>query len=597
MAVRIPRPLTAIPALVAALSLAQPAAADGTSNAAISIERGAHIPAQLTDADRAFYREVFNQLDAENWGQVQYLLSQRPDGPLTQLALAEYYLAPNSPRIELSDLNTWLAKGRELPQAGQIGRLALKRGLERAPDLPSQQRLVYVRGPALRTRPRGVGDGTMPDSIAEAINDRIVNDDPGGARQLLDGVDATLSPAARAEWRQRVAWSHYIENDDQTALALARRVADNGAGPWVAEGWWVAGLAAWRLDNCELAADGFTRAAGTAQNIELRAAAHYWAARAFTRCRQPGEAAPALRRAAGYSDTLYGMLAAERLGMRLPQLASAAKFSPADWNTLQDDPNVRTAVALVEIGREGLADEVLRHQAEIGDAREYQPLARLARTLGLAGTQLAMSTRVPAGADPDPSTRFPVTRWAPVDGWRVDPALAYAHTLQESRFQPGAVSPAGAVGLMQITPITARQHAGLGLGQNTAALKDPATNMSYGQKNLEMLRDSRGTQGLLPKIMAAYNAGLSPITRWNTEINDKGDPLLWMESIPYFETRSYVAIVTRNYWMYQRQQNRDSDSREAYAQNLWPRFPGVAGTDAVAQHGHEVLSDTIRSGG
>ena len=52
--------------------------------------------------------------------------------------------------------------------------------------------------------------------------------------------------------------------------------------------------------------------------------------------------------------------------------------------------------------------------------------------------------------------------------------------------------------------------------------------------------------------MAAYNAGLSPITRWNTEIRDGGDPLLWMESIPYWETRGYVSIVMRNYWMYER---------------------------------------------
>ncbi len=96
---------------------------------------------------------------------------------------------------------------------------------------------------------------------------------------------------------------------------------------------------------------------------------------------------------------------------------------------------------------------------------------------------------------------------------------------------------------MQIMPVTARQHAGLGLGQSTASLQDPATNMSYGQKHLEMLRDASGTQGLLPKIMAAYNAGLSPVQRWNTEINAQGDPLLWMESIPYWETRGYVAIV------------------------------------------------------
>ena len=104
---------------------------------------------------------------------------------------------------------------------------------------------------------------------------------------------------------------------------------------------------------------------------------------------------------------------------------------------------------------------------------------------------------------------------------------------------------------------------------------DPRVNLAFGQRNLEMLRDSPATGGTLPKIMAAYNAGLTPVTRWNYEINDQGDPLLWMESIPYWETRSYVAIVMRNYWMYERQAQALSASRAALAQNAWPMFPGA----------------------
>ena len=73
--------------------------------------------------------------------------------------------------------------------------------------------------------------------------------------------------------------------------------------------------------------------------------------------------------------------------------------------------------------------------------------------------------------------------------------------------------------------------------------------------------------------MAAYNAGLTPVTRWNSEVRDGGDPLTWMESIPYWETRSYVNIVMRNYWMYLRQADSPAASREALAQNLWPQFP------------------------
>ena len=56
-------------------------------------------------------------------------------------------------------------------------------------------------------------------------------------------------------------------------------------------------------------------------------------------------------------------------------------------------------------------------------------------------------------------------------------------------------------------------------------------------------------------------------------MNDQKDPLLYMESIPYWETRSYVATVMRNYWMYERQADAASSSRHELAENAWPMFP------------------------
>ena len=114
-------------------------------------------------------------------------------------------------------------------------------------------------------------------------------------------------------------------------------------------------------------------------------------------------------------------------------------------------------------------------------------------------------------------------------------------------------------------------------------------NLAFGQRHLEMLRDSAGTQGLLPKVIAAYNAGLAPITRWNTEIRDKGDPLLWIESVPYWETRGYVNIVLKNYWMYERQAGGASESRIALTQAMWPTFPNLTGSQAVRMASNGVL--------
>ncbi|MEZ5736263.1 MAG: lytic transglycosylase domain-containing protein [Novosphingobium sp.] len=551
-------------------------------------ERSA-VPTLLSGSEREYYRDIFAAIDRQDWSRVEELFAQKEDGPLHQVALAEYYLDARSPRIELERLNSWLAMGTDLPMSAQIGRLAVKRGAETLPSIPDEQRFARLPAMSKRVRPRSIDDGTMPANIASGILERIKNDDPGGARQLLDGIDAVLSDAARAEWRQRVAWSYYIENDDASSYQLAQ-LAAQGSGAWVAEGWWTAGLAAWRLGDCQGAADAFGRAAGRAENPELSAAGYYWQSRAYVRCGLPEKATEPLRGAARLDETLYGMLAAEQLGLKLPEQHAEADFTQSDWQRLRNVGNVRVAVELAEIGQDGLADEVLRHQAGIGDPDLFRSLTRLARDLGLPSTQLWMAYHAPYGSRPEPATRFPTPKWTPVGGWKVDPALVYAHALQESVFNATIVSPAGARGLMQIMPATARQHAAaIGVSGSASDLNKPEVNLAFGQRHLDMLRDASGSQGLLPKVMAAYNAGLAPVIRWNTEVHDDGDPLLWIESIPYWETRGYVNIVLRNYWMYERQAGGPSESRVALAQGMWPTFPGLAGSGGVRMASNGVI--------
>ncbi|MEM7779074.1 MAG: lytic transglycosylase domain-containing protein [Pseudomonadota bacterium] len=538
-----------------------------------SAQATSEVPEVLSEREREHYRDLFAAIDREEWDRVTDLLENQEDSVLHQVALAEYYTHAKSPRVAAEQLSDWFELGVDLPQTEQLGRMGSNRGLDRLPTFPRAQSFNRQAAAPKRILPRRVDDGTITPAEREAVIELIVNDDPIGAHALINELDPKLSPEARAEMRRRVAWSYYIENDDANAFMLADSISD-GAGPWVAEGEWVAGLSAWRLGFCALSGEAFARAAQQSSNVELTAAAHYWAHRALVRCREPGLANDHLIAAAQYDETLYGMLAIDQLGIDIPAEAPAQRFTSADWRAIADRPNVRVAAALAEIGRPALADEVLRHEARIGRAYDYEALARFAREIGLPSTQLFMAHYAPYGVQSDPALRFPVARWEPANGWRVDPALAFAHALQESNFRARAVSPANARGLMQIMPGTARDHnRRLNLGASYADLNDPEVNLAYGQRHLEMLRDHSATQGLLPKIMAAYNAGLSPVSRWNTEINDQGDPLLWMESIPYWETRGYVAIVMRNYWMYERAAGTTSPSRRALAQGQWPTFP------------------------
>ena len=126
---------------------------------------------------------------------------------------------------------------------------------------------------------------------------------------------------------------------------------------------------------------------------------------------------------------------------------------------------------------------------------------------------------------------------------RLELLLAVAR--QESRFSPGVASPVGAVGLLQLMPTTAAEVAGEEL--STDDLKDPGRNAVLGARYLTGLLER--WQGNPWLTVASYNAGPGAAGSWlSAELND--DPELWVERIPYPETRIYTKKVLGNVWAY-----------------------------------------------
>jgi soluble lytic murein transglycosylase len=133
--------------------------------------------------------------------------------------------------------------------------------------------------------------------------------------------------------------------------------------------------------------------------------------------------------------------------------------------------------------------------------------------------------------------------------------LVHAIARQESQFAANAISHAGARGLMQLMPGTAREEANrAGIQYMSASLiEDPAYNVRLGSNHIERLL--RYYDGSYPLAIAAYNAGPGNVNRW---LRENGDPrtgavdwLQWIEQIGFYETKNYVQRVIENAVVYE----------------------------------------------
>ena len=549
------------------------------------------VPLQLSLADRQAYGQVFRDIDAGRYAKAETGLAAIGPGLLSETARALLMISHGTARLSRTELSDWLAANRDLPQAPRIAQIAERMPAPDASPLPILVLARPFRTVAYTARP----DLDPADiSFINAVKPLLVADRNAAAEEHWRAVQGSLSNGVRTEWAQRIGWSYYGQNDNIAAMRMGQEAAKglSGPGQYAALGAWGAGLAAFRTGKFDVAAKAFDSVAMKSPAGDLAAGAAYWASRAWLAAGNPELVAPRLEVATRTPNNFYGLLARRALGLAPVQDWAEPDFITADWNVLKALPGARRAAALIEIGQIGLGDRELRFLAQTAPQTAYPALLRLAARLNLPATQYSLAVRPPIGIEAPLSARYPAPDWVPARGWRVDRGLVFAHALQESTFVTTATSRTGAKGIMQLMPGTAKQVKG---GINGAAevvgdLADPAFNIEVGQTYLEALRDMSYTQGLLPKVVAAYNAGPGSVQRWNATLDDRGDPLLFIESIPFKETRHYVEVVLRNLWMYQLRDGTPATSMDALASGLWPRFPGMPGAPGIKRAAMPVVT-------
>jgi soluble lytic murein transglycosylase len=559
--------LSAVPATAYAQALpADPVTPEITTTAPTTI-MPKPVPAIAVPND---WRGVFDAIDAGQWASAQAGIASLPPSVLAPLAKAELYTAKGSPTVDLNSLLALLAEAPELPQAAQLAAMAKTRGATVPPTYIVPRATVNLGSAPVRYKVRPVSGDPVADQLRPIIDGFVKADDATNAEMQLITYGPNLSIDGRAEAGQRVAFIYYILGYDLDARRVADTWRQGASGDWAAQAAWVSALASWRMSDFNAASQAFQQAAANTTQRELRAGGLYWAARCEQAAGRPRSVTPLLRQAAVSAESFYGLLARESLGMdtKLPADPHLSYDPP-----IEQYPNVQRAIELMRIGEPSLAEELVRYQAKIGQPSEHHALIQLAKKLDMPAAQLWLANNGQPGARSDAADRYPNPSWRPLNGWRVDPALAFGHIVQESSFRRTVVSGAGAVGLMQVLPDTAQMISrNYAVPYTRAALNDPTYNLEYGQSFIEMMRRNSGTAGQLPRVIASYNAGPLPVARWAT-INDKGDPLLWIESIPYWETRYYVPSVMRNMWVYQGLNREATPTLKDMAQHRWPAFP------------------------
>lgn len=276
----------------------------------------------------------------------------------------------------------------------------------------------------------------------------------------------------------------------------------------------------------------------------------YWRARGLEALGDPQAALAEYRLAAKERD-FYGFNAADRIGADYSLASQTAPIGKADLDRLAGSPPFQIVSEWLALGRENEARSEWMHATQSLSLQDLVVAAKLAQRWQL--DNLAISTAAKAGYWNDLPLRFPLGYAGQIaesaQAQQLDPSWVYAVVRRESAFDPNIGSPVGALGLMQLMPATgalmARQLGETLPGNN--ALLDPGRNLRYGSAYLRGLLDRFDQRFAL--AVAAYNAGPHRVERWLPAGGMPAD--LWVETIPFSETRQYVAAVLSYAVVYQ----------------------------------------------
>jgi len=360
-------------------------------------------------------------------------------------------------------------------------------------------------------------------------------------------------------WRQRRVLARKLLDlgEFQTAYQVVRNAALPANQNYRAEFHFMPGWIALRYHNDPATARAhFAHIDDGSVNPIVLARANYWRGRAAEAAGDQEKMRADYEAAARYGTAYYGQLARARLGLDGIELRSPLPPDPSVGPALSDEL-VRAAEMLYALGERDVVRNFVTDLAEqsgdvaalaaLGeltsrrnDARAMLQIGKAALTRGLALDHYAFPT-------------IGIPQHSPV-GPEIERSMIYSVARTESAFDQRDISPAKAVGLMQVTPAAGRDTAKrFGVSYDwDRMVSDPVYNTQMGAAELSaLLREYRGCHIM---TFAGYNAGRGRVQQWVKRYGDPRDPKVdaidWVERIPFAETRNYVQRVMENLQVY-----------------------------------------------
>ncbi len=586
----------------------QPAPAlQGVDIAAITAQAHFDRPARLlNDKDRALYARIFMLQQSGQWQDTDPLIANLDDPLLVGHVLYQRYVVNPTYKTNFAELNSWLHDFGDQPNADKVYRLAMRRRLN-DDDQVAQPKLIALTKNLLSNKPsisRLVNGNFHPDVkslpikqaklqtknaniIAGQVKAALNHEQPAQALTLLNAQEKNLSEAQRGVLLAQIAMGFYQSGKFSHARQIAQRATRmHGQHNPIAN--WICGLAAWQLHDYAAAQNYFAKIADAHDfntvDPWFYSAGAFWAARAAGRQGDQAARTLYLQKAGLYPTTFYGVLAHGALGRDFQPAAQRTETSTRelDNNAIQllaAQPAGERVLALLDIGQTDLASFELQQWLATTAGNTNQPIHDAVSALAHAYHLTDIQRTLRQSQEQNPylqavyrnDTLFPLLQDAMSNNHNVDPALIHALIRQESRFDPKAQNKStGACGLMQLMPETAK-FIGDEKVFDDKALLDPKTNLRLGQRYVDYLLRQPYVNGNLMYLAVAYNAGPGNLQNWQDTIKTKNDPLLFIESLPFGQTRAFVEHVMANYWMYRLRMGQGAPDVQALIDGAWPQ--------------------------